>query len=62
MDENIKQIYQGYFAAFDAVAIKDAELQHKVDEWKSNVEKFAATISNVVDFYPKYLESGLNEE
>jgi len=62
MDENIKQMYQGFFAAFDAVEAKDPVLKNKIDDWKKRVEDFAATISDIQDFFPKYLNSGLSEE
>lgn len=62
IDENVKAMYMGYFSAFDAMPAKDPELQRKINDWKNRVETFAATISNILDFYPKYMESGLNEE
>ena len=62
IDENIKTMYLGYFAAFDAVKAKDPELQRKIDDWKRRVETFAASLSNILDFYPKYMETGLSEE
>jgi len=62
INENIKTMYMGYFDAFNAVKVKDPELQRKIDDWKSRMEAFAATISNIADFFPKYMESGLSEE
>ena len=62
MDENVKAMYQGFFSGLDAVPAKDPELQKKIDDWKKRMEAFAGTITNIADFYPKYIDSGLSEE
>ena len=62
IDENIKTMYMGYFSAFDTTPITDPELQRKINDWKSRMEAFAATISQIQDFFPKYMQSELSEE
>jgi len=62
IDENVKAMYQGFFSGFDAMPAKDPELQKKIDDWKKRVESLAETITNIADFYPKYMDSGLSEE
>ena len=62
MDANITVMYQGFFAAFDAVEAKDPELKKKINDWKKRMEDFAAKISDIQDFLPKYYSSGMSEE
>ena len=53
---------KGYLDGFDMYQISSPPLQQQVDDYKKRLKNFADSISDIAVFYPKFAESGLQEE
>ena len=62
MNDIIKQMIDGYISAFDAYEIKSPALSSAVQDWKTRILQLSSSVSDPMAFYPKFAESGLQEE